>query len=211
MLPRKSFHNVRPPPVLTKSSTGFGSTNTGGAFGAPKPAFGATATTGGGLFGNNNTATSGAFGGGGFGSTANNTTSAFGGGNTTGSLFGQNKTAGGFGGSTGGSLFPGSSNAGGFGNTNNHTASTGVFGGGIGTALGVGVPESQGTANPPYSATTDKEPNGVTNHFQSITCQKPYEKYSFEVSLVSIKETSLILTLLGTSNSRLQRWPEVCQ
>src|ERR1700722_2743703 len=80
--------------LLTKHSIGaFGTPQQSAGFGA-KPAFGASTSTGGGLFGSNTaTANTGsAFGG--FGSTNTATSSPFGTGSTGGGLFGQaNKPA----------------------------------------------------------------------------------------------------------------------
>lgn len=152
---------------------GFGSNANPGSslFGASKSPFGTTGNTntGGSLFGSgNNTSSFGTgFGsGGGFGS--NN--------NTGGSLFGGGNTSSGFGSNTGSSLFGGGGSTG-FG------SSTGGFGSGSGTALGGALPPAEGTANPPFSPFTEKDPNSsVTNHFQCVSAMGPYSKYSFEVS-----------------------------
>jgi nuclear pore complex protein Nup98-Nup96 len=119
-------------------STGFGGFGAGNTT-TPSTGFGNTASTGGGLFGNNNAGTTSAFG-------AGNTTTAFGSSANTsgGGLFGQNKPATGglFGGAatsqpaaTGG-LFGGgaTANTGAFGSTggtgfgNTNTAAGGLFG-----------------------------------------------------------------------------------
>lgn len=156
---------------------GFGST-TNSAFGAPKPAFGATSTTssGGGLFGGSTTATAGTGSGfGGFGSN-NTTSSGFGSGGT---MFGQaaNKPTG-FGttttpAATTGGLFGGSSGFGG-GNT-----TTTAFGQAANTAGGP-VPDPPGTAAVPFAPYQEKEANGAQNSFQNIVFQDPYKKYSPE-------------------------------
>ena len=168
--------------------TGFGSTSNTG-FGA-KPAFGSTTTTSaGGLFGNTTATSSGGFGTGGFGNNTSNT-GGFGSNSTGTTLFGSSKPTSAFGSTSGGSLFGGAGTGTGFGSSlnstsNNNNASTSLFGGGgIGTALQPGpVPESQGTATPQFQVTQEKEPNGNgVSHFQSITMQQPYSKYSFEVS-----------------------------
>ena len=169
---------------------GFGSTNnnTTSAFGANKPAFGATgAATGGGLFGST-TATAGGTGFGGFGANTANTSTTFGGGNTTtgGGLFGQAKpTFGAAAPATGSGLFGNNAGNTGFG-AGNTTAPT-LFGAAQGTALGGNIAECQGTGSTPFNAVIEKEPNNntgsnVNNHFQSISFMQPYQKYSFEVS-----------------------------
>ena len=168
--------------VLTSMPTGFG-TNTTSAFGAAKPAFGSTTTSGGGLFGGGTTATiGGGFGSGGFGT--NNASTGFGtSGASGGALFGQSKPAGTFGG-TGGSIFGGGTTTTGgntFGSTNNNAAGS-LFGGGggIGTALGGNVPEATGTAAPPFQPFTDKDAT-TTNNYLSISAMPSYGKYSFDV------------------------------
>ena len=154
---------------------GFGSTNNNNTFGAAKPAFGSNTASTGGLFGSNNNAQTGGFGSGGFGSTANNTASGFGSTNTAGGgLFGSTaKPASTFGSNTGGSLFGGST----FGGSTavNSATSTG-FGGG-----NAPIGECQGTAQPAYSVTQEKEANSsIMNNFQSITHIPAYQKWSFE-------------------------------
>lgn len=155
---------------------GFGTQNNASPFGA-KPAFGTgtTGTTTGGLFGSTAPA-SGGFGTGTFGTAGG--TSAFGSSTgTTGGLFGsQNKPA--FGstatsGTTGGGMFGTAGTTGGaFGST----------GSAFGSAAGAAVPAT-GTTNPPFSAFIEKDPTGnLTNHFQTITFQGPYQKASLEVS-----------------------------
>jgi len=154
---------------------GFGS-NSG--FGS-KPAFGATNTSGGSLFGAsnaNNTST----GFGGFGGNANNNTTAspFGagsGGTTGNSLFGSTASKPAFGSSTttGTSLFGGG--------TNNTTTNTGFGGGGFGAANNAAVGDPPGTNVAPFQAHTEKEANGTsTNSFQNILFQDPYKKWSAE-------------------------------
>ncbi|KAJ5304924.1 uncharacterized protein N7443_004584 [Penicillium atrosanguineum] len=152
----------------------FGGQNRAGGFGTAQPAggslFGSTTTTPSTGFGAN-TATGAGFGtGGGFGSA--NTA------NTSGGLFGANKT-GGFGATnntaTGG--FGGGA-AGGFG-AGAGTASTG-FGGG-GTAFQGALPTCEGTAGTPFNPFTEKDTNtSATNHYQSVSFMQPYNKWSFE-------------------------------
>lgn len=164
--------------------TGFGATtqNNSSPFGGakPAPAFGASATTSGGLFGSG-TSTSGGFGG--FGATTNNTASTgFGSGNTGGGLFGQqNKPA--FGASnTGTSLFGGGNTSTGFGSNNNTTTNTsqpfaaGGFTGAAGSAT-----QNNGTANVPFQAFSEKDGNaGGTSQYQSICFQDNYKNFSPE-------------------------------
>ncbi|KAK6344174.1 hypothetical protein TWF696_007816 [Orbilia brochopaga] len=141
-------------------STGFGQSTAGG-FGQNK-GFGSTpATTGGGLFGSN-TATSG-FGSGtsGFGSNSN-TTGGFGGTSTGAGIFGSSTT----GGTTG------------FGAGTQQQATTG-----FGNAAGNSSlqPPAQGTATSPFAAFTEKDQaSSMTNHFQTISFQEPYTKWSLE-------------------------------
>ncbi|KAF2678252.1 hypothetical protein K458DRAFT_409007 [Lentithecium fluviatile CBS 122367] len=153
----------------------------GGGFGNTQTSFGSKpfGSTGGGLFGGG--ASSGtAFGG--FGATSNtNTSTGFGGGNTSGGLFGQNKT--GFGASstnTGGSLFGGgaTNTSSGFGNT------SGGFGASSGGAFGASASNApnNGTATTPFQAFQEKE-TGAANaqaQYQTITFQQPYQNYSLE-------------------------------
>ena len=164
---------------LFTTGTGFGS---GSGFGStPKPAFGSTPNTGGGIFGNNNnntsTASTGGFGG--FGSTAQSSSTPFG--STSASqapgLFGASKPL------FGGSATTGTGGV--FGNaptTTNTTfggGSTGLFGGASNTATN----ECQGTGGTPFSPHSEKEPgSSATNLYQSITFMQPYSKWSFEVS-----------------------------
>jgi len=166
---------------LTSQTIGaFGSNTTSNAFGAAKPAFGATPTSGGSLFGGGTTTTTSGFGGSGFGSSAGTTSSPFGGGTTgTGGLFGtQNKPA--FGGTTTSNPFGGSTNT----TSPFGTTGTGAFGAPTSTALtSTGVGESPGTGNVPFSPFVEKEPNSSTNQqnaFQSICFQQPYQKFSPE-------------------------------
>jgi nuclear pore complex protein Nup98-Nup96 len=165
------------------STGGFGqSTGTTSLFGPSKPAFGATTSSGTSLFGNTATAGSSGFGGSSStfgGTTANNST--FGGSNPVGGFsFGQPKPAFGSGGGTGLFGSTGSTAGGsGFG-----TSQSNPFGqAGAGTALGQGVPPSEGTNITPFNATNEKDPTGNgTNSFQSINFMPAYSKYSFEVS-----------------------------
>ena len=176
--PIDSKHGVKK--LIDFSTGGFGtSANTGGGlFGNSKPAFGGTSNTStGGLFGSANTTNtgfgSGGFGGntgGGFGATNTTTTPSFSfGANTT-----QPKPA--FG---GGGLFGqgGTGTTGGFGG---NTTTSPFGGGGTGTALNQPVGPSEGTGSTPFAATREKEVNGGSVDYQSITFQPPYQKYSFE-------------------------------
>ncbi|EWC44598.1 hypothetical protein DRE_06679 [Drechslerella stenobrocha 248] len=161
---------------------GFGASNAGG-FGQNK-GFGSTpATTAGGLFGSN-TATSGfgagASGAGGFGS--NNTTTGgtgFGASTAGGGLFGSKPASTGFGAAgagtgtgmfgnsttTGTTGFGGAQTAGGFGATGN-------------TSLQI---PAQGTATSVFNPFTEKDAaSSMTNHFQTISFQEPYTKWSLE-------------------------------
>ncbi|KAK6218166.1 hypothetical protein LQW54_002916 [Pestalotiopsis sp. IQ-011] len=166
------------------TSGGFGSNTTGG-FGstANKPAFGSTASAGGGMFGSSNTGTgsTGTGFGGGFGSTNNaSTTNTFGGGSTGGGLFGggaASKPA--FGstttGTTGGGLFGGGGTTSSFGSGN-------AFNAPASTALGGPVGDAPGTATAPFQATQEKESAAsmAQNSFQNILFQEPYKKWSAE-------------------------------
>ncbi|KAF9875976.1 nucleoporin sonb [Colletotrichum karsti] len=166
------------------SSGGFGS-NTNTTFGAAKPAFGASTSTGGGLFGANNnttnTTTTSGFGGFGGGNTTTNTSSPFGG--SGGNLFGANKPA--FGSTTNTttpastSLFGGNT-TGGFGAT---TGATGGFGASLNPGIGGNVGDPPGTAITPFQAHQEKETAGAgnqSNSFQNILFQEPYKKWSAE-------------------------------
>jgi len=162
--------------LLTKHSTGaFGTSQQSTGFGA-KPAFGASTSTGGGLFGSNTaTANTGsAFGG--FGSTNTATSSPFGTSSTGGGLFGQaNKPAFGAASNTTASPFGGTTTTG-FGSTPSTFGATG-------TALGANVGDCQGTAAVPFQPYIEKEPNSASNQqnaFQSIVFQQPYQKFSPE-------------------------------
>lgn len=174
-------------PRLTPSITGaFGNNNNAGSslFGN-KPAttaFGSSTNTGSSLFGNNSSNnTTPAFGSGGAGS-------AFGSGGTSSTAFGSGASSGG--------------GFGGFGNNNNAPTSTfgqsqnkplfgaggsgttGSFGNnafGSGTALGQNaVAPSEGTNGPPFQPFSEKEANGTTANYQTITFMQPYQKYSLE-------------------------------
>ncbi|EPY53404.1 nucleoporin Nup189 [Schizosaccharomyces cryophilus OY26] len=177
------FGNRNPAPAST--GTGFGmssgtGTGTGtGLFGqSSTPAFGGTNTSGGGgLFGNTGAAA------------APSTGSAF--------SFGSNNagTTGGFGSAPANTAPTG----GFFGSQNNPSASTGFgsqpSGGGLfgsastgqapafgSSGFGAGSTNTiNGTANPPYAVTSEKDAqtNG-TSAFQSITCMPAYRQYSFE-------------------------------
>ncbi len=173
--------------LTSPRSPGFGTTATGNTttpFGQPRP-FGAQTTGGGGIFGGTSTATAGtgsAFGG--FGNTANQqqqqpTSSPFGGGNNA---FGGGAKPFGATGSTGSGLFGG---GGTFGSSNTNPG-MGAFGAPASTALNTATPQPEGTGGTPFQAFTDKEQGSTTmNHFQAITFQSPYQKFSFEVSHIS--------------------------
>ncbi|KAJ0349692.1 hypothetical protein COL26b_005415 [Colletotrichum chrysophilum] len=169
------------------SSSGFGS-NTNTTFGASKPAFGASTSTGGGLFGSNNnnntntTTPSSGFGGFGGNATAS-TSSPFGG--SGGNLFGASKPA--FGSTTNNtttatgttSLFGGNSGTGFGGNA----ATTGGFGASLNPGIGSNVGDPPGTAITPFQAHQEKETAGAgnqSNAFQNILFQEPYKKWSAE-------------------------------
>ncbi|KAJ3956354.1 hypothetical protein N0V92_007108 [Colletotrichum tropicale] len=169
------------------SSSGFGS-NTNTTFGASKPAFGASTSTGGGLFGSNNnnntntTTPSSGFGGFGGNATAS-TSSPFGG--SGGNLFGASKPA--FGTATNNtttatgttSLFGGNSGTGFGGNA----ATTGGFGASLNPGIGSNVGDPPGTAITPFQAHQEKETAGAgnqSNAFQNILFQEPYKKWSAE-------------------------------
>lgn len=169
------------------ANTGFGATTTGGGFGQkPAGGFGAApATTGGGLFGGGGGgATTGGFGA---------ATGGFGAGATTGTNLGLSKPQ------------PGASslqNQIGFGATPAATG-TGVFGGATaGTGFGAGAAAGgfgatasndltippQGTAQPPFAPFIEKDAaSSMNNHFQTITFQAPYTKFSLEVSRYNFK------------------------
>ncbi|GFF98348.1 nucleoporin NUP145 [Aspergillus lentulus] len=148
----------------------FGSQNRTGGFGTGT-------TTGGSLFGGG-TSTTGGTGFGGFGSTGTTgttgTTGGFGStGTTGGGLFG-NKPTGGFGTTATAGTTGGFGTGGGFGGAAG-------FGGGTGTAFQQAVPPCEGTGSTPFSPFTEKDSSSnVTNHYQSISFQQPYSKYSFE-------------------------------
>ena len=164
--------------ILTHLTGGFGTNNASSGFGS-KPAFGASTSGSGGLFGssNTNTANNTSSGFGGFGGTSN-TTSGFGSGTNTsasGGLFGANKT--GFGTSTsntGNSLFGG-------GGTSSTTTGGFGSGGGFGTTNNAAVGDPPGTAVTPFQAYSEKETNSAqTNSFQNLLFQDPYKKWSAE-------------------------------
>lgn len=141
----------------------FGNQNRTGGFGTT------TTSAGGSLFGGGTT-TAGGTGFGGFGSTGN-TGSGFGSTGTGGGLFG-NKT--GFGTATTGT---------GFGTGSGFGASTtpSGFGGAGGTAFQGQLPPCEGTGGTPFNPVQEKDTSAnVNNHYQSITFQQPYQKYSFE-------------------------------
>ncbi len=115
-----------------------------------------------GLFGQNKPAT------GGFGSNAG-TNSLFGGSNTTGGFAASNTTTSNPFNPNTSSAFGGSNTGGGFG-----------FGGSSNAAANSNN-NNNGTANSPFSAFSEKEPNtNQTSLYQSITFQQPYLNKSFE-------------------------------
>jgi nuclear pore complex protein Nup98-Nup96 len=83
-------------------------------------------------------------------------------------------------------------------NTSNNTG----FGATSGNALGSQqLPECPGTAVTAYQVTSEKEPNSVAvNNFQSITFMQPYQKYSFEVSIIFETNHLPRLTITGITN-----------
>ncbi|RAH43280.1 uncharacterized protein BO95DRAFT_502161 [Aspergillus brunneoviolaceus CBS 621.78] len=156
----------------SNSLFGAGQNRTSGFGSTPGP------STGGSLFGSNNTATStGNTGFGGFGS-AVNTGGGFGSSAGGGGLFGANKPASGFGSTTGTTGFgaSGGASTSGFG-----SGTAPAFGGGSGTAFNQAVPPSEGTGSTPFTPFTEKDAaSTTTNHYQSIVFMQPYSKYSFE-------------------------------
>lgn len=144
------------------------------------------------MFGNTATAGSTGFGGSGGagafgGPTANNNAFGSNAATTGGFSFGQPKPA--FGAASGSGLFGSSSGttaASGFGNPQSNP-----FGqAGAGTALGQGVPPSEGTISVPFNTTNEKDPSGTgTNSFQSINFMPAYSKYSFEVSRLFVRSS----------------------
>ena len=169
---------------LTSTSTGgFGNNNNSTSlFGANKTTagFGSSTNTGGGLFGNSANTATGGFGssttGAGFGAT-NTTSSPFGGAATStfGGFGSNNNTPAttGFGASQNKPLF----GAGGAGTTNAFGTTGGAFG--AGNPAGAVAP-CQGTGNVPFQAVEEKESNGVTSKYQTISTMEPYQKYSLE-------------------------------
>ncbi|KAI9741163.1 MAG: hypothetical protein M1834_002876 [Cirrosporium novae-zelandiae] len=178
-------------------SSGFGgfgaNTNAGGGFGSnantqttslfgstPNKPFGTTTTTSsGGLFGSTTATTGTGTGFGGFGS--NTSSTGFGANAGSNTLFGSQKTGFGTGNNASGGLF---GSGGGFGTTGTTGTTTSGTGFGSGTALSTsGVPPCEGTGSTPFSPFTDKDGtpgSQTTNHYQSISCMPPYQKYSFE-------------------------------
>ena len=169
---------------LSSLASAFGTANST-PFGAAKPTFNTSTTSGGSLFGSS-TATTGGTGFGGFGSNTtntNNTSSPFGSSNTGGGLFGSGNKAGfGAGNTTGGGLF-GGGNTGTFGQSNSQPSS--LFNAPPSTALGGNTADCQGTGGTPFQAVIEKDgPGGpTTNHFQTISFMGPYQKYSLEVCM----------------------------
>ncbi|KAK5958625.1 hypothetical protein OHC33_000468 [Knufia fluminis] len=168
------------------SGTGtFGSNNnTGSSLFGNKPAtsaFGSNTNTGSSLFGNNaNNSNTASFGGSGgaFGGSSGTT---FGGGTSSGGGFSgfgsnaNNNTTSTFGSSQNKPLF----GAGGTGTTSAFGSTNNAFG--SGTALGQNaVAPAEGTNGPSFQPFTEKEPNGTTVNYQTITFMQPYQKYSLE-------------------------------
>ena len=169
-----------------RRNIGFGSGSTGNAFGSSQPAFGASSSSGGGLFGSS-TATAGTGTGfGGFGSNSNNnntsTGSIFGGANTSKPAFGPSNN-------TSGGLFGNSNTTGNAFGANNQSNS--AFGAPLGNALGTTADTCPGTGQTPFQAHSEKEGNtSINNVFHSISAMPPYLKYSPEVSTVPRLERS---------------------
>lgn len=155
--------------------SGFGaSTTTTNPFGGNRPAFGASTTSSGSMFGTNNTPTAGASNAfGGFGAAGNS--------NTSGGLFGgPGKPAFGTGNTSSGSLFGGGSGGGAFGTPNNQTTSG--FGTPLNSVIGANTADCQGTGSTPFQAYTEKETGtNVSNQYQSISFMQNYKNFSFEV------------------------------
>ncbi|KAG0228754.1 hypothetical protein BGW42_001996 [Actinomortierella wolfii] len=158
----------------TSTSTGFGGAQTGSSgFGSTGGGFGST-----GGFGTQ--AQQPGFGSTGFGAATSQPSTGFGG-------FGQTSGTSAFGGSTGFGAKPttgfGSTTTG-FGAAPATTGFGGTSTGGFGTTGGmIGGQNStiSGTANPPFSAYTEKDPvSGQTSQYQSITAMPAYRNYSFE-------------------------------
>ena len=74
-------------------------------------------------------------------------------------------------------MFGGGTTGGGFGSTNTTSGFGASTTGGFGTSAQ--TPPNNGTVNPPFTATIEKDA-AQTQHFQTITFQGPYEKYSLE-------------------------------
>ena len=154
---------------------GFGSGNTGNAFGSNQTSFGANTSSGGGLFGASTSTAGTNTGFGSFGSNANNN-------NNTGALFGgASAPKAGFGASnTGGSLFGNNNTSGNAFGANNQSNS--AFGAPLGQALGTNTDSSPGTGGTPFQAHTEKEGQTSTNNvFHSISAMQAYLKFSPEV------------------------------
>lgn len=171
---------------LTQNVTGFGNNNNnnapaGGSLFGAKPAtpFGGTTNNTGSLFGGSTTTptTNTAFGsnnsfgglsGTTFGSGGNNTASGFG-------AFGNNNNN-----STGGLFGPSAAKplfgAGGTGTTSGFGASNNAFGGNTAGVVG----PAPGTDKVPFNPFVEKEANGTTCRYETITFQDPYKPYSLE-------------------------------
>ncbi|CAG8565268.1 6809_t:CDS:10 [Acaulospora colombiana] len=107
------------------------------------------------------------------------------------SLFGA--PFGGFGAST-------SAGGTGFGGFRPSAASSGsMFGGGnpFGSTSGVTAPN--GTLNPPYATTSDKDPSGALNTFHSITAMPQYRNFSFEELRMSDYQLNRKPSAMGSS------------
>lgn len=170
-----------PDPRLTRLSTGFGSNNTGSGSLFSKPAttgFGASTNNTGGLFGSTTNNQPTGFGSSsGFGSNSN-TTPAFGGGaTTTGGFSGfgsnNNNTTSAFGNNQQKTLF----GASGTGTTSGFGSTTNAFGGG--TSVN-NVGPAPGTNTVPFQPFIEKEANGTTCRYETITFIDPYKNYSLE-------------------------------
>ncbi|KAF0382647.1 Nuclear pore complex protein Nup98-Nup96 [Gigaspora margarita] len=161
----------------------FGTSNQQGAFGqsAGTSGFGQSAQTPS-LFGTNTQAP--AFGGFGAGTSASTGTGGFGG-------FGvQNQTTSTFG----------------FGAPASNPTGGGLFGtptvspfGGTGTSTATPSPPPNGTANPSYTTTSEKDPAGTLNVFHSISAMPAYRNFSFEE--LRLQDYQLNRKQLGTGSN----------
>ncbi|CAG8507664.1 2125_t:CDS:10 [Ambispora gerdemannii] len=138
-------------------------------------------------------------------------TSLFGGGNTGFGTFGAPSSApgtGGFGAGGGFGTAPSTSSSTtpsfGFGAASTPQPTGGsLFGSGntfgtLGGTPSTAVVPATGTANPPYTSTTEKDaPAGVTNHFHSISAMAAYKNFSFDVRVSAFGATPTTSTTSG--------------